>query len=218
MIEFLQDYKTQAVPPETFEAGQQVKRSEASELYFVRLGVAGFVTDAGLVNEDHRPIGSTLASVAEVVTPGDRRFAFGGRGGELALGLDAPQRATSGPGNAILAGGDQQTTAAVGEIERLTSELADANAEGDELAQTADRLKLALATEQQAHVSTREELGRVRTDLDAAQNGRAEAEKAHAAAKTRIEDLERQLAEATKPAPEQQDGKSQPASKADKAK
>lgn len=202
MIEFLQDYKTQAVPPETFEAGQQVKRSEASELYFVRLGVAGFVTDAGLVNEDHRPIGSTLTSVAEVVTPG----------------LDAPQRATSGPGNAILAGGDQQITAAVGEIERLTAELADANAEGNELAQGADRLKLALATEQQAHSATREELGRVRTDLDAAQNGRAEAEKAHAAAKARIEDLERQLAEATKPATEQQDGKSQPASKADKAK
>ncbi|EGI55012.1 hypothetical protein SUS17_2104 [Sphingomonas sp. S17] len=202
MIEFLQDYTTKAIPPESFERGQQVKRSEDSELYFVRLGVAAYVTENGLVGEDYRPI-VPASTVAEVVTPGDRRFAMGGRAGELALGLDAPQRATSGPGNILLAGGDQQTAAAQGELERLIAELADANAEGDDLAKASEALKSELAAERQAHTATRDELSRVQTDLGAAETGRAEAEKTLEAANQRVAELEQQLAEATKPAVDQ---------------
>ncbi|QRY95411.1 hypothetical protein JT366_16820 [Sphingomonas paucimobilis] len=202
MIEFLQDYETKAIPPEVFELGQQVVRSDDSELYFVRLGVAGYVTENGLVGEDYRPI-VPPSTVAEVVTPGDRRFAMGGRAGELALGLDAPQRATSGPGNVLLAGGDQQTTAAQGELERLIAELADANAAGDDLAKASEALKSELAAERQAHTATRDELSRVQTDLGAAETGRAEAEKTLEAANQRVAELEQQLAEATKPAADQ---------------
>lgn len=202
MIEFLQDYETKAIPPEVFELGQQVKRSEDSELYFVRLGVAAYVTENGLVGEDYRPIVSP-STVTEVVTPGDRRFAMGGRAGELALGLDAPQRATSGPGNVLLAGGDQQTAAAQGELERLIAELADANAEGDDLAKASEVLKSELAAERQAHTAARDELVRVQTDLGAAETGRAEAEKTLEAANQRVAELEQQLAEATKPAADQ---------------
>lgn len=202
MIEFLQDYETKAIPPEFFELGQQVKRSDDSELYFVRLGVAGYVTENGTVGEDYRPIVSP-STVAEVVTPGDRRFAMGGRAGELALGLDAPQRATSGPGNVLLAGGDQQTAAAQGELERLIAELADANAEGDDLAKASEVLKSELAAERQAHTATRDELSRVQTDLGAAETGRAEAEKTLETANQRVAELEQQLAEATKPSADQ---------------
>jgi hypothetical protein len=217
MIEFLQDYETKAIPPEFFELGQQVKRSEDSELYFVRLGVAGYVTENGLVGEDYRPI-VPPSTVAEVVTPGDRRFAMGGRAGELALGLDAPQRATSGPGNVLLAGGDQQTAAAQGELERLIAELADANAEGDDLAKKSEVLKSELAAERQAHTAARDELVRVQTDLGAAETGRAEAEKTLEAANQRVAELEQQLAEATKPAADQagDDGTSAKAGKASK--
>lgn len=206
MIEFLQDYETKAIPPETFELGQQVKRSEASELYFVRLGVAGYVTENGLVDEDYRPI-VPASTVAEVVTPGDRRFAIGGRAGELSLGLDAPQRATSGPGNAVLAGGDQQTvatvTAAATDLERLVAELAKATADGDDLAKASEGMKSELSAERQAHAATRDELSRVQTDLGAAETGRAEAEKALEAASQRVAELEQQLAEATKPSSDQ---------------
>ncbi|MFN3675801.1 MAG: hypothetical protein ACK4TC_07450 [Sphingomonas pseudosanguinis] len=202
MIEFLQDYKTKAIPPEVFELGQQVKRSDDSELYFVRLGVAGYVTENGLVGEDYRPI-VPPSTVAEVVTPGDRRFAMGGRAGELALGLGAPQRATSGPGNVLLAGGDQQTAAAQGELERLIAELADSNAEGVDLAKASEDLKSELAAERQAHTATRDELSRVQTDLGAAETGRAEAEKTLEAANQRVVELEQQLAEATKPSADQ---------------
>lgn len=202
MIEFLQDYETKAIPPEVFELGQQVKRSDDSELYFVRLGVAGYVTENGLVGEDYRPI-VPPSTVAEVVTPGDRRFAMGGRSGELALGLGAPQRATSGPGNVLLAGGDQQTAAAQGELERLIAELADSNAEGVDLAKASEDLKSELAAERQAHTATRDELSRVQTDLGAAETGRAEAEKTLEAANQRVVELEQQLAEATKPSADQ---------------
>ena len=217
MIEFLQDYETKAIPPEFFELGQQVKRSDDSELYFVRLGVAGYVTENGLVGEDYRPI-VPPSTVAEVVTPGDRRFAMGGRAGELALGLDAPQRATSGPGNVLLAGVAQQTAAAQGELERLIAELADANAEGDDLAKASEVLKSELAAERQAHTATRDELSRVQTDLGAAETGRAEAEKTLEAANQRVAELEQQLAEATKPAADQggDDGTSAQAGKASK--
>ncbi|UYY60110.1 hypothetical protein [Sphingomonas sp. S2-65] len=209
MIEFLQSYETTAVPKETFEAKQRVDRSEDSELYFVRLGVAAYVTADGLVDQDHRPI-VTETVVAQVVTPGDRRFGLGGRAGELALGLDAPQRATSGPGNAVLVGGDQQTASAGAEIERLTAELANSAVllrEMDETHVTArDALIADLDAEKARHADTRDELARVKTELAAADAGRSEAESALAAEQTRAGELEAQLAETTKPVIEQQQG------------
>jgi hypothetical protein len=124
MIKFLQNYTTTALPPERFEQDQEVSgRSEESELYFVRLGVAGYVVDGVLVDQDYKPIVLTQ-TVAVVETPRDRRFASG-RGGEM-LGLDAPQRASTGPGNVAVFGDAN----AVGEgpswveFDQLTSDLA----------------------------------------------------------------------------------------------
>lgn len=129
MIEFLQDYVTKSLPPETFEAGQQVARSEESESYFVRLGVAGFVVNGQLLDADFAPI--AREPVAVVVTT-DRRFAGGGRAGEV-IGLAAPQRATSGPGNAVVFGGqpDNLNLSPV-EAEQLRADLAASIAQFDE--------------------------------------------------------------------------------------
>lgn len=201
MIEFLQDYTTKAIPPETFEAGQQVKRSEDSELYFVRLGIAGYVTEAGLVGEDFQPV--VRGAAPEVVTPGDRRFAIGGRAGELTLGLDTPQRATSGPGNALIAGGDQQTAAAQGELERLQAELIEANAEGDDLAKQLTTARAELQTAQDGLTLMQTDLGNAQAAARDAVNGKSALEAELATANGRIVELEAALAAATKPVAEQ---------------
>ncbi|WP_231420881.1 hypothetical protein [Sphingomonas sp. Leaf205] len=130
MIEFIQDYVTKALPPETFTVGQQVgDRSPESELYFVRLGVAGFVIDGKLVDQDHQPI---VRQTVLVVQTADRRFADTGRAGEV-IGLDAPQRATSGPGNEfVFSGQPDSTTLDVVEIEQLRGDLASSRGEFEE--------------------------------------------------------------------------------------
>ena len=220
MIEFLMDYRTRALPPETFKQGQQVKRSDESELYFVRLGVAGYVTTAGLVDQDHHPL-TPAATTAQVVTPGEQRAGLiGGRAGELSLGLDAPQRATSGPGTAALIGGDQQTAAVAGEIERLTAELAVANGEGDDLAQALDQATADLQAERVAHAATRDALARHQTDLGAADQGRKDAEQEVANLKSQMAALEQRLAAPAKsagdgkPADDEQVATDTPAKKA----
>lgn len=219
MIEFLQDYATKAVPPEVFKREDRVTRSDDSEAYFVRLGVAAFVTEQGLVDQDHRPVAAT--TLVEVVTPGDRRFAQAGRAGEVAIGLAAPQRASSGPGNAALFGGDQHTVAVAGEVERLTLDLAGASAEADALAQNLQQASEDLRAEREAHNATRNQIGNLTTNLSAAEAARSEAEKALGVERDRSADLERQLAEATKPpaetGSEQQQGE-QPAAKPGKGK
>lgn len=149
MIEFLQDYVTKSIPPETFKAEERVERSTESELYFVRLGAAAFVTDDGLVDADYHPIATTPV-VAVVAT--DRRFAAGGRAGE-AVGLAAPQRATTGPGNAVVFGGQPESTSLLPvETEQLRADLATALAQIDEhredSAKQADALTLDLTTAQ----------------------------------------------------------------------
>ncbi|KTW00445.1 hypothetical protein [Sphingomonas sanguinis] len=202
MIEFLQDYTTKAIPPESFEVGQRVDRSEDSELYFVRLGLAGYVTENGLVDEENRPI-VVGKPTTEVVTPGDNRFALGGRAGELSLGLDAPQRATSGPGKILLAGGDQQTAAAEGELERLIFELAKANAEGDDLAKELEQVRGELQTAQDDLKLVQNDLGNAQAAARAAVADKATTEAALATANGRIVELEAALAEATKPVSEQ---------------
>ncbi|MFD1951874.1 hypothetical protein ACFSGX_13960 [Sphingomonas arantia] len=95
MIEFLQDYTTEALPPERFTQGQQVERSEASERYFVGRGLAGYVVDEKLVDADHRPIVTQTVTI-EIVEPGNRRGDLAVRAGEVMTGQ--PPRATSGPG------------------------------------------------------------------------------------------------------------------------
>ena len=132
MIEFLQDYTTTALPPERFSKGQQVSgRSEASELYFVGLGVAGYVVDGKLVDQNYQPI---VASTPVVVVDAsaDRRFG-GGRAGEL-LGVAAPQRASTGPGNAAVFGGDVVGTGPSQiEFEQLSEDLSAVRQQHDDL-------------------------------------------------------------------------------------
>lgn len=135
MIEFIQNYVTKALPPESFKDGEQVERSAESELYFVRLGVAGYLIDGKLVDQDYQPI---IRQPVIVVATADRRFAADtGRGGE-AIGLAAPQRATSGPGNAVLLSGqpDSMTLGGV-EVDQLRGDIA-ASASQFEDGQTAD--------------------------------------------------------------------------------
>lgn len=201
MIEFLQDYTTKAIPPESFEQGQRVERNADSELYFVRLGLAAYVTEGGLVGEDFQPI--VRAPAPEVVTPGDRRFAIGGRAGELSLGLDAPQRATSGPGNVLIAGGDQQTAAAAGELERLQAELTEANAEGDDLAKQLATVRAELQASQDELKLAQTDLGNAQVVARDAVEGKAAREAELATANGRIAELEAALAEATKPVTDQ---------------
>lgn len=127
MIEFIQDYVTKALPPESFTDGQRVSdRSAESELYFVRLGVAGFVVDGKLVDQDYQPIERKTV----VIVSTDRRFTdVAGRGGET-IGLEAPQRATSGPGNDVVFSGQPDSTTLGGvEFEQLRGDLAQSRGE-----------------------------------------------------------------------------------------
>ena len=94
MIEFLQDYVTKAAPPEVFAKGQQVTRSPESELYFVGRGLAGYVIDGQLVDQDYQPIVVAQPEASDAAT-------VMGRAGELALGDGTPQRASSGPRVAV---------------------------------------------------------------------------------------------------------------------
>lgn len=123
MIKFLQDYTTKSAPPEVFKVDQEVERSPESELYFVRLGVAGFLVAGEVLNEDYQPI--VREPVAIVVTT-DRRFADTGRGGEV-IGLDAPARASSGPGTAaVFAGQPDSIGLSETEVAQLRADLAHA--------------------------------------------------------------------------------------------
>lgn len=143
MIEFIQDYVTKALPPESFTDGQQVERSAESELYFVRLGVAGYLVDGKLVDQDYRTI---VRQPVVVVATTDRRFAVDtGRGGEF-IGLAAPQRASSGPGNeALLSGQPDSTTLGGVEFEQLRGDLASSASQFEEYRTTStgeiERLK-----------------------------------------------------------------------------
>lgn len=205
MIEFLQDYTTESLPPESFAAGQQVERSEQSERYFVGRGLAAYLVDGKLVDADQRPIATQLA-VVEIVQPGDRRSGLGFRAGEVMTGQ--PPRASSGPGlpllDAALAPEGSPPVVLEAEVERLTAELADANAEGDDLAKALTEANGSLRAEQEAHAATRDELVRHQTNLGAADQGRKEAEALVADLKAKVSALEGKLADAEKSAAEGQ--------------
>lgn len=220
MIEFLQDYTTKSLPPEVFEDGQQVERSPESELYFVRLGVAGYLVDGKLLGEDYQPI--ERQTVAVIVTT-DRRFG-GGRAGEV-IGVDAPQRASTGPGNDVVFSGqpdstsldpvevaqlrtdlaasieqlDDHRTSTTAQIEELTGNLTTAQgareaALADLATAHADR-EAALADLATAHA----ERDRLQGQLDQAETELAELRDQAGKDAARIADLEKQLAAATKP-------------------
>ncbi|MEH3046501.1 hypothetical protein [Sphingomonas adhaesiva] len=115
MIEFLQDYETKAIPPEVFRKGERPERTPESEMYFVQLGVAGYVVDGKLVDADYHPIVVVEAEAANTTT-------VTGRAGELALGDGTPQRASSGPQVVLTTGGltDEQREG----LERVLTESA----------------------------------------------------------------------------------------------
>lgn len=200
-IRFIQDYATRAIPPEVFAAGDEVTRSDASELYFVQRGVAGYVTDAGLVDQDHRAI-NPASAIAEVVVPGENRFGSAGRAGELMLGLDAPQRGTSGPGNSVLAvGGDQQTAAAAGELERLTVALRRSGDDVLEITSDRDRLRNELDHALRTGVDTTGQLdaervrsGDLQRELESERARTQDLQEALASAESRVADLEAKAA------------------------
>lgn len=185
MIRFLQDYTTKALPPETFAADQEVERSPESELYFVRLGVAGFLVDGVVVDEDYNPI---VRETVVVVTTADRRFADTGRGGEV-IGLDAPARASSGPGNAVVFAG-QPDSIGLSEVEaeQLRADLASAVAGNAVNKERFEQLTgdLTAAQEEAAalHATNRDlstQLADARSALDDAQTRIAELEAAKSA-------------------------------------
>ena len=121
MIKFLQRHVTESVPPETFDAGQVVKdRPEASELHFVRRGVAAFFDPRTKELTDHegKPVEPTVA-LPIVVTAADRRAGLPGRSGEVMLDDGTNQRGTSGPGQVLttsaVTGGEPATAVVEGD-------------------------------------------------------------------------------------------------------
>lgn len=128
MIEFLQDYTTESLPPESFKKGEQVSREETSERYFVGRSLAGYVVEGKLVDADHRPIVTETVTV-EIVRPGERRADLAVRAGEIMTGQ--PPRATSGPGVPFVeaATGAKGTPPVVleAEVERLKAALETGN-------------------------------------------------------------------------------------------
>ncbi len=185
MIEFLQDYTTEATPPEVFKLGQQVERSEASELYFVRRGLAGFVINGKLCNEDGDTIDLT-ARQADPATEGQ------------------PPHASSGP-----LPSDLFTTTALAspaleaEVQRLTQELSDANAEGDDLAKELEGVRSDLQTAQDQMKLMQDDLLRAEKNVLDAVDEKTAVEAKLATANGHIVELEAALAEATKPTGDQ---------------
>lgn len=220
MIEFLQDYTTKSLPPEVFTDGQHVERSPESELYFVRLGVAGYLVDGKLVGEDYQPIERKTVAV---ISTTDRRFG-GGRAGEV-IGIDAPQRASTGPGNEVVFSGqpdstsldpvevaqlrtdlaasieqlDDHRTSTTAQIEQITGNLT--AAQGAREAALADLA--AAQSDRDAAFAERDEalsdLSALRETHDKLTSDYAALRQAADADAGRIDELEKKLAAATKP-------------------
>lgn len=210
MIEFLQNYTTEALPPETFTKGQQVSRSEESERYFVGRGLAGYVVDGKLVDLNHQPL-VPAAPLVEIVQPGDRRLDLGGRGGEVMTGQ--PPRASSGPGvpfvEPVSGSAGSPPVVLEAEVERLKAALATSDelfrdmstsheAEKDQLRADVERLTKELdeaISERDRHAADRAAL----TDQHEAltSDHAALQERSEATAK-RVVELEQQLQAAEK--------------------
>jgi hypothetical protein len=226
MIEFLQDYRTEALPPEEFKKGDQVSREETSERYFVGRGLAGYVVDGKLVDANHRPI-VTETIVVEVVRPGEWRADLAVRAGEIMTGQ--PPRATSGPGVPFVepSSGVEGAPAVVleDEIERLKAALdtsndlfRDMNNSHEETA-TALRADLERLTKGEADaVVARDQavkdLGDLRTQHDDIVNEYKAAREELDARDDRIADLESRLKSASGGTAADADAQSQKSGKA----
>lgn len=181
MIKFLQDYRTKAIPPEAFEAGQEIERSADSERYFVGLGVAGYLIGGNLVDLDHQPI--VLTEVVHVVAT-DRRPIDTGRGGEV-LSLDAPARATSGPGAGVVIAHTEGTSSADEAVARLRDEF---EAKLTALSEACQAAVSGLAGQLQNELSTTQsDLVQLREKLEAAEARAGASDAAHADAADQIE-------------------------------
>jgi hypothetical protein len=101
-IKFLTDHTVDGPPKEEFKSGQVVKdRSEASEMHFVRRGVAAFVGARGeLTDHEGRGVGEPVTAI--VVDVHNNRDGEVGRAGEVALEDGTPQRGSSGPGEVAM--------------------------------------------------------------------------------------------------------------------
>ncbi|MDP1026389.1 hypothetical protein Q5H91_04125 [Sphingomonas sp. KR1UV-12] len=211
MIEFLQDYTTEALPPESFKRGDRVERSDESEMYFVGRGLAAFLHDGKLVDADYRPVVVT-ETVVEIVQPGNRRLDAAVRAGEVMTGQ--PPRASSGPGAAFV----EPATGTVGappvvleaEIERLKEEIERLGGEvlnGADLFRDMNNSHVARADELLADVQRiTAERDRADEKLAAANERITETEQQFensksdlSAANSRIAELEQQLGDATAP-------------------
>ena len=106
MIEFLIEHTTREPKPQHFAAGARISRGDDTEAFFVRLGVAAFVDGDALIDADGRPLDAVVATDTA----------------SLLVGLDTPQRASTGPGNALLFGGDQQNAAALAQLRETLAE------------------------------------------------------------------------------------------------
>ena len=182
MIEFIQDYTTKALPPEVFEDGQKATRSPESELYFVRLGVAGYVHEGNLVDQDFQPINRT--QTVAVVDAGDRRF------GTTIIGVDAPQRASSGPVVDLF--GATELTAGLSQVEvdQLTSDLAATMQQFDDHRITTtgqiEELTTNLTAAQGARETALSDAAAARSERDAAISERDAAYTARASAESEV--------------------------------
>lgn len=101
-IKFLKDHEVQSVPLEKFTAGQVVEdRDAASELHFVRRGIAAYVDGEGkLFDHEGREV-AAAAPTAVTLNVSDNRDGEVGRAGETRLADGAPQRASSGPAEVV---------------------------------------------------------------------------------------------------------------------
>lgn len=102
-IKFLKDHEVQDFPPKQYAEGEVIKDlGEASEMHFVRRGLAGFLDEKSgdLFDHEHRKIEEKPA-LASVLTVSDNRDAGVGRAGETELQDGTPQRASTGPAEVI---------------------------------------------------------------------------------------------------------------------
>ena len=135
-----------------------MEQGDAAGSYLVpaefRQQIVNLVFNEGkLVDQDYQAI--VRQPVVIVAATADRRFAVDtGRGGEV-IGLAAPQRATSGPGNeALLSGQPDSTTLGGVEIEQLRGDIATSASQFDEyLPSTTSAIPATSASRGSPHLS-----------------------------------------------------------------
>lgn len=101
-IKFLTDHVVEGPPREGFKAGQVVKdRDDASELHFVRRGVAAYYDEKSKALTNHEGRRVPEKPQAERLVVANNRDGEAGRAGEVLLADQTPQRASNGPAEVI---------------------------------------------------------------------------------------------------------------------